>query len=267
MRNRRTWLRLIVALVLGLGISGLHADDTNRVHFYFVQISDIHFVAGENARRSREIVDCINGLPVDVECVALTGDIMADNIAKPPAVDKAQEILERLSPPLHVLPGNHDIRQKNLETTLTVYTNRFGPFISQAEYRGVTFIFLYTEPLARSFAVPGYDPVAELEAKLKEADGKPVIVFHHTPSVEDLYRNIMHPAWPAEARARWIRLLNSYNVKAVIAGHYHRGEMHWLGDVPLFVGEAVAHYWDRPAAFRLYEYDNGRLSYRTQYTK
>ncbi|MFW6303548.1 MAG: metallophosphoesterase family protein, partial [Candidatus Sumerlaeota bacterium] len=75
----------------------------------------------------------------------------------------------------------------------------------------------------------------------------------------------MHGGWRPEYREAWIKLINRYNVKAVIAGHFHRAEQHWLGDVPLYVAPPVAGYWGRQASYRLYHYQAGRLSFTTQY--
>ncbi len=61
--------------------------------------------------------------------------------------------------------------------------------------------------LAKSFSVSGYAPLKELDARLKQADGKPVIVFHHSPSVDDFYRNQMHAGWKKDIREQWIALL------------------------------------------------------------
>jgi len=133
------------------------------------------------------------------------------------------------------------------------------------EYKGVTFIFIYTEPLAESIELEGYDPLVELENILQNAKGKPTIVFHHTPSVDDFYKNAMHDSWKPKSRERWEKLLNTYDVKAVLTGHFHRDEHHWLGDTPLYISGPVGGKWGRQATFRIYEYKNGKLGYRTQY--
>jgi UDP-2,3-diacylglucosamine pyrophosphatase LpxH len=77
----------------------------------------------------------------------------------------------------------------------------------------------------------------------------------------------MHRGWRKEVREKWERLLNSANVKAVIAGHFHRDEFHWLGEVPLYVAEPVAGYWGRQCTFRIYEYRGGKVGYRTVYVE
>jgi UDP-2,3-diacylglucosamine pyrophosphatase LpxH len=75
----------------------------------------------------------------------------------------------------------------------------------------------------------------------------------------------MHEGWKLQMRRQWERLVNSANVKGVIAGHFHRAEQHWVGDVPLYVAPSVAGFWGRQGSYRIYEYRNGRLAYRTQY--
>ncbi|MDY6906314.1 MAG: hypothetical protein SWH61_16705 [Thermodesulfobacteriota bacterium] len=55
-----------------------------------------------------------------------------------------------------------------------------------------------------------------------------------------------------EIKEKWKTLINTYNVKAIVAGHFHRDELHWLGDVPVYIAPPVAGYWGRKAAFRIY---------------
>jgi hypothetical protein len=104
-----------------------------------------------------------------------------------------------------------------------------------------------------------------MEAIFKQAAGKPILLFHHRPAVDDYYEFALHPGWdPAERRA-FETLLRTHRVRGVVTGHFHRDELHWLEDVPVFAAPPVAGYWGRQASFRLYEYRNGRLGYRTVY--
>jgi 3',5'-cyclic AMP phosphodiesterase CpdA len=234
-------------------------------HFYFVQMSDTHFGTGDHAARTRRVVAAINNLPFAIECVVHTGDITSDDIGDPRTLGVATSVLSGIRVPAHYLPGNHDIRRRALKATLGVYTNAFGPLCSRAEHGGVVFLFLWDEPLRRGFAAEGYDPLAWLESELRAAGGRPAIVLLHSPPVEDFYGDRIRPGWPPENRARFTRIVNAANVKAVIAGHFHRDELHWLGRVPLYVCSAVAGYWGRQGSFRIYEYSDGRLGYRTVY--
>ena len=233
--------------------------------FYFAQISDTHFGVADSEQRTQQVIQAINNLPMKIEFVVHTGDITSERIEDASTVDNALAAFKLLKAPIHFIPGNHDILRQRQDTTIQIFKKRFGDLITQKEYGGVVCLFVYTEPLASEFSVPSYDALKELEKRLKQSAGKPAIVFHHSPSVEDFYQNQMHPGWRTDIQERWIALLNKYSVKGVLAGHFHRDEHHWLGNVPLYVCPPVAGAWGRQAAFRIYEYKGGKISYRTQY--
>jgi len=256
------WRYLSLGVGILLFLTGCVAPDPSLL---FVQITDTHFGSGENTARSAAAVEQINALSMPIACVIHTGDLLADNIVNETVLITATSTLGRIQVPYHVLPGNHDILRRNLTATLNIYTNRVGPLCATAEYHGVVFLLLYDDPLRLQFNVEGYDPLNWLKTALKKAGRKPVIVCLHSPPVDDFYNNAVHPGWPPEIRARFERLVNAARVKAVIAGHFHRDELRWLGRVPIYVAPAIADYWGRQGAFRIYEYRRGRLSYRTVY--
>ena len=251
-----------IALCLALLFAGALSQAKDK-SFYFVQITDTHLGYSDHEERLTQVVQAINKLPFQIEFVVHTGDITTDKIEDGPTLAGALSILKLLKPPIHYVAGNHDILRKKLDSTTMAFKNNFGDLISQKEYGGVVFLFVYTEPFGSGFSLPSYDPLAELGKRLKQSAGKPVVVFHHSPSVGDFYSNEMHPGW--EREKEWVTLLNRYNVKGVIAGHFHRDELHWLGKVPLYVCPPVAGHWGRQASFRIYEYKDGKIGYRTQY--
>jgi 3',5'-cyclic AMP phosphodiesterase CpdA len=273
MKSKRPWIVLgLIACTAVLIWSPWGHGQTSRpakedVHFYFVQITDTHLGESDNAERTAAAVKAVNSLPMHIEFVAHTGDIFIDPVEDAKAVEQGMSLFRALKPPVHFLPGNHDIPRggKNLASSVKAYQDQVGPLSHKAECKGVVLLFFYDEPLRGGFTVKGYDPLGWLEESLKEAQGKPVIVFCHAPSSTDFYNNILHSGWPREVDERWRALLARYNVKAVIAGHFHRDELHWLGDVPLFVSTPVASLFNRQPSYRIYEYDNGRISYTTQY--
>lgn len=242
-----------------------HAAEPQADPLYFVQITDTHFGTEGHYHIAEKMVAQINRLPFPIQCVVHTGDIMADNIMDKKAVERGRRILQNLKVPVHYLPGNHDIELQDPDVTHKAYSESFGPLVNRIEYQDVVFLFIYTEPLRTHITIDDYQPLARLEAHLKRSDGKPVIVFHHAPSIGSFYKNKLHRGWRKEIRDAWVRLLNAYGVKAVIAGHFHRDEHHWLGDVPLYICSPMAPYWGRQPTFRIYEYRNGRIGYRTQY--
>ncbi len=264
-KNNSWYVVCLITLLICITCVAGYAEEQQNTHFYFAQITDTHLGDGDHLARTEKAVELINSLPVKIECVVHTGDITMNLIEDKKIVNDGLAVMKKLKAPVHYLPGNHDILDKNLEATRKAYIKNYGGLVTQAEYNGVVFIFVYTEPLRRSYTLKDYQPLKELEACLKDADGKPAIIFHHAPSAEDFYRNTFHDSWKKEIREKWIKLINAYNVKGVIAGHFHRDELHWLGDVPLYVSASIAGYWGRQATYRIYEYKNGRIGYRTQY--
>jgi len=256
------WIFLMIVTV---SICFADEQDEKAAHFYFIQITDTHWGPVDHYGRTQKVVEKINKLPMPIKCVVHTGDIVMDNLEDPFVISKGIDILNQLKVPVYFIPGNHDILRNRYEMTQKAYTKHFGGLITEAEYEGVVFILIYTEPLTRFFPSVAFQPLIELSNALDRSRGKPVIVFHHSPSVEDFYNNAMHSRWKDDLRQQWAALINGHNVKAVVAGHFHRDEFHWLGKVPLYVSSSVAGYWNRQATFRIYEYDNGKLAYRTQY--
>jgi len=253
-------------LVVVLCLLAALASPVAAQHFYFAQVTDIHFGTDENAARATKVVDSINKLVMKPECVVITGDMMSDNILDGRTLTAGLDILKQLKPPVHYLAGNHDVVEGDkFAATREAFTKYFGPLASKAEYDGVVFLMIYTEPLKHTFQVQGFDPLKWLEQALKEAGDKPVIIFTHRPDVDDFWGNVIHPGWPNKTREKWEGLIKAHNVKAVITGHYHRDELHWIGNVPQFVCSSVASYFGRQASYRVYEYDEGKISYWTVY--
>lgn len=235
-------------------------------HFYFAQMTDIHFGMSDSAARAAKVVDSINNLPMKVECVVVTGDVMDENILDGKTVDTALSTLKPLKAPVHYVAGNNDVLEgdKSLATR-DAFVKSFGPLASKAEVDGVVFLMLYSEPLRTKVKID-FDPLKWLGHALKDAGTRPVIVFTHAPDDEDFWANKMHPGWPAESREKWEALIKSHsNVKAVITGHFHRDELHWIGSVPEFVSAPVSGAFGRQNTYRVYEYTDGKIGYRTIY--
>ena len=258
---RLLWLTLLAALLVG-GAVAPAADD----ELTFVQISDLH-ADDIHLKILGDFVKRINALPMPVAFVVVTGDIFKDNILEADITARTRAALGRLTMPVHMLPGNHDIERDNLPATLAAYTNNFGGLLATAVYHNVGCVFAYTEPLARDFTCPGYDPLTAIGAALRALAPRPILVFHHTPSVDDFYRDKVHPGWDRKAREDWTALLGANNVQAIIAGHFHRDELRWVGDIPLYIGQPIALFWGRQPSFRIYTWRDGRMSYRTVYER
>lgn len=268
-KYRRVLSPLLASLLLLIALPCmLAAAKQVGPHFYFVQITDTHFGDAGNGDRALKVVKDINALPMKIECVVHTGDLFMNNILDRKSVQEEKAVMGQLKLPIHYVPGNHDVVEgSDLEKTASAFLELVGPLSSKAEYNGVVFLMFCSEPWCDSESLAGYDALKWLKKALSETKGKPVIIFTHRPMAQDFYNGSMHDTWSKASEDQFAKLINSYNVKAVITGHYHRAEQHWLGKVPVFVASSVAGYWDRETAYRVYEYDNGRIGFRTQYPK
>ncbi len=238
-----------------------------NTHFYFAQMSDIHFGAEGVPQRAEKVIDYINASPMKLDCVVVTGDITQNCITDENVTKPAIETMSKLKIPVIYLPGNHDIPDNDtFNASIEAFKKLFGPLAAKHEYHGVIFLTLFTEPIIYPRSIPGYDPLAWLQKELDEAGSKPVIIFHHGPSFEDFYENGLHVYWPEDAREKWDKLISSHsNIKAVIAGHFHRDELHWIGSTPVYVCPPISPLFNRQPSYRIYEYDNGKVGYTTQY--
>jgi Icc protein len=262
-RRKALALVLVMLAALWLPLAG-SASAAPAVNFCFVQITDTHFGETPTAKIEK-VVDLINALPMKIEFVVHTGDIIMERIEKPEVLEQALTVMKKLKPPVYYLAGNHDFGGGSVRSTVELYKKSFGPLAQKVECQGVVFLLVCTEPLSESIHIEGYDPLAWLEEQLKAAGDRPVIVCNHNPPVKEFLGGRYESRWKPEAAGKCEQLLNAHHVLAEISGHFHRDELHWLGRVPVYVAPPVAMNWGRQPSFRIYEYADGKLGYRTQY--
>lgn len=233
--------------------------------FYFVQITDTHLGFKKHSKKTEKIIESINSLPQDIKFVALTGDIFQNNLEDDNVVDQYLEFRDMFDDTLLVAPGNHDLLPWDYENLRNKYIDRVAPLNHIKNIDGVECVFFYSIPLADTVLFDYNDQKKWIENTLDSLKGSPVVIFHHQPSVTDFYNNSNHHSWPPVVLDYWTNLLNQYDVKAVITGHFHRDELHWLKNVPVYVASSIAGFWGRQASFRIYHYQKGKLSYQTVY--
>ena len=273
---------VLVLLTAGMALSTVGLWDRRRAgaadddasgarpvptEFRFVQFSDTHFGAGGASERTAAVVEAINALDVEIAFAVVTGDVMSDTIQNPKVLAEAKDILGRLRCKTYFVPGNHDIQiaKPAAQAQQALWEEHFGPLNQRFEHKGVICLTLLDLPLATGKELPGYDPMTWLTEQLRQAGRSPVLLFHHTPRVEDFYGGRFHRGWPAKQAAAYNQVINTANVRAILAGHFHRPEQHWVGDVPLHVAPAVIGYWGRQPTYRIYHYRDGKVSYHTGY--
>lgn len=235
-------------------------------HFYFVQITDTHWGARDGVALTRKAVDAINALPWPIEFVVHTGDMCADNVSDASVVRQGLAAMKGLRAPVYYVAGNHDVLAPDASRTAALCVRHFGPLSRRVDVRGVACLFFCSEPLLGGYALAGYDALGWLKENLGQSGGRPVLLFQHAPAVGRLFDGSDEPRSDDGTLAEWEALVRRHvSIKAVIAGHVHRDELHWVGSVPVYVSAAIARFWERQPSFRVYEYWDGRLSYWTEY--
>jgi 3',5'-cyclic AMP phosphodiesterase CpdA len=238
-----------------------------RSEFYFVQITDTHWGDSDNVKRTKAVIDNINALPMPIEFVVHTGDLTAGTIENEPFMDSVCAMMRTCKSPVYYLPGNHDIAWRHFHETSVAFIRHFGSLSRRIEAHGVSLITLFNIQI-QSYTSGKLlnDPIRQLDSLLKgKPANMPAILFQHDPTVEDFYNNALHAGWPLERTEKFQKLCEGNNVVAIIAGHFHRDEFHWIGRIPLYVSTPISRKWGRCLTYRVYHYENGKISYFTQF--
>ena len=188
--------------------------------FTFVQVSDTHVGTGQAAYNARfqEVIRQVNGLKPAF--VIHTGDALQTWSPENAALFK--EISKTLVPPLHLIPGNHDIAIKE-QDAVSRWNDAFRSDRDSFEHEGCVFIGLDSN-LWNSSLPAEKDQLAWLKSELAKAKGKRIFVFQHhllfTKTPDD--PNGDYYAVDQPARGEILKLLKKHKVEAVLTGHYHR---------------------------------------------
>lgn len=271
------------AFLLGSGacIAGRKAlampPDVSGVDFSFIQVTDTHVsknrlfdarrgydVPGEESiRRTREAVKAINECALPYELIVHTGDV-AHTRETNEDFDLARE-LHQFKRKAYYIPGNHDLGYSHTDKYRPAFEERFGKANQAIEpVPGLRLALLDSQPLDPRAAD------AHREEAFKHLDriltpSKPTIFFCHVMGLESFHVNQLWPGWPEETMQRWTRRMKEGGVMAVLAGHFHRDEQHFVNGLPFYLAGPVINMWGRQTCFRHWRLSGGLLTYRTIY--
>lgn len=201
-------------------------------------------------RLNRAIVK-INRMKPDIVLVA--GDFVHHRSDSTNSVFK--EAISKVTVPVMLTPGNHDIAEPVTEEGLTLYRAFFGDDFQTLVLKGRMIIsansLLWRDaPEEETKAQNNKMHVALQEAKRK---GMPVVMLTHVPPFDktlderDEYFNL-----PQSCREDILKLFDEHGVIIWLAGHTHKTSENHYGNVTILNGEGTSRNFDNhPHGFRL----------------
>jgi 3',5'-cyclic-AMP phosphodiesterase len=188
------------------------------------QLSDLHLGAAwegvDPQPRLEAVIEAVRTLPNPVDAVLVSGDLTDDGSEESSLL--ARRLLDRLDAPVHVLPGNHDLRA-SLRQAFSLPGEGSAPInysVAVGELRLVAFDSI----------VPGQDPGAFAPEQLRWLDEElaaqpqqpTILAMHHPPLVTGI------PEWDAinlvasEREALAGLVARHPQLRAIVGGHLHR---------------------------------------------
>ncbi len=258
-------LRFSISVIVSIILLSLKIFAGNS-GFYFVQITDTHWGDGDNLQKTKTAITAINNLPVPIEFVVHTGDMTTRKMEDQILIDSGLNIMKTCKFPVYYVPGNNDITEKNFKQQTALYVKNFGEINHRIDNENISITTLLNIEYKDSTGKVIYDPLSKLDSLLKtKPQSLPTLIFQHCPTTDDFYGNVFHQGWPSDKLTQFQKLCEKYNVQGIFTGHFHRGELHWIGQIPLFVSAPISGSWGRQSSFRVYHYHNGKISYFTCY--
>jgi predicted MPP superfamily phosphohydrolase len=201
-----------LAVVLG---TALAAGPVPAGDFEFVVIGDTRpRFESQDFRPFEGMITKINALKPAL--VVNLGDLIYGYgpYSKEKQWEKYQQVIKRIGPPYHQVPGNHDTHSKEARK---IYGRRFGSFYQSFDYQDCHFVLLDNTEKQRW----GYLGPAQLEwlkSDLEASRARSVFVFLHFPVWEpERISPQYYEFWAQTLRP----LFKQFRVQAVFGGHYH----------------------------------------------
>jgi len=190
----------------------------------FVVMSDLHLVPEgalsmtlDTAARLEQAVETVNARYADADFCVLAGDLA--DLGQAEAYRRLQQIIAKLTIPVHTTLGNHDDRPVFLEVFGAEYAAETGNIDKVIDAKGYRVILLDSSEPGRVDGVLTEAQIGWLRARLAEAMDRPVIVIlHHNANALHINADSIRMLEPDA----FIEALQSHpDIRQVIAGHVH----------------------------------------------
>lgn len=214
--------KLLMLLCLAFSLPGYSQVPS----FRFAFISDTHIGSpnGSAEEDLRRTIRDINSRK-DIAFVVLTGDIT--ELGTNEELMLAKKILDSLSIPWHIIPGNHDTGWS--ESGGVMFKTVFGNDKFSFEYNGIRFLGCASGPYVRmSDGHVPRDAVNWLDEELKQLmPQQPLIFLNHYPMDNGM--------------DNWYEItdrLRLHNIWAILCGHGHANRAMNFEDIPGVMGRS-----------------------------
>ena len=214
----------------------------------FVHLSDTHVGSSTGAEDLRRTVKDID-LDTSIQFVIISGDITefgADN-----EIQLAKQILDSLSKPWYIIPGNHDGNWS--ESGANTFKKVFGN--ETFYFKAGKYIFLGTNCGPNMRMGPGQIPrenIVWLDSALKTIpDTTPIIFVNHYPQDSSLNN------W-FEAIDR----LKQKNIQLILCGHGHSNHKLNFEGIPAIMGRSNLRAKQDVGGYNIVTIENNQLTYR-----
>jgi len=209
-------------------------------------ISDFHIVAApdlcyglvDTRAALARTIERLESLSPRPDLVIATGDLVDE--PTPEAYADLHRLLERLTIPLRLIPGNHDDRAllaKTFPDQVGLARDRVNYVVDYAAFRLLAFDAVIA---GKEYADPTAESLAWLETTLEQGSKIPtMMIMHHPPIFTGLaFMDAIQPAWP-EA---FTTLIHRHpQVRLIACGHVHRPLEGTLGATRVSTAGSTAH--------------------------
>ncbi len=191
-----------------------------------IQITDTHIGAPDERICGLSPIERLTACVADIEtnhsdaafCV-FTGDL--SDAGKPAAYNVLSEILSPLSPPVILLPGNHDHREHLCEAFPELQRDHNGFVQNHLRRDEGDFIFLDTLDQGRDSGLYCSARRDWLRRSLDQTQGRPVYLFMHHPPFDVALPSL--DALGLDEKEAFAELLSGFdNIRHLFFGHVHR---------------------------------------------
>jgi 3',5'-cyclic-AMP phosphodiesterase len=209
--------------------------------FSIVQLTDTHigapWIDDPEGALAAAIEAVARVLPEGPDAVVVTGDIA--NTPTDAEYETARSLLDRLSVPLYVLPGNHDDRD-GLRRHFDHLPDT--PLLNYAvELRSVRLVALDTKRDGSDSGQVDADSLRWLEQTLAEDPTTPALLALHHPPIVTGIATMDAIGIPAADRLALSEIVSRHRqVQLIVGGHVHRTIVGALGATPVLALSSAA---------------------------